>query len=50
MLLINSVIAVRGSLLWDSLPSDVKQSHNLEQFKLKLKNLEDIHCTCAVCR
>ena len=46
---INS-LAFRGSLLWNSLPSNVKQSHNLEEFKLKLKNLGNIHCTCVVCR
>ena len=44
---INS-LAFRGSLLWKSLPSNVKQSHNLEEFKLKLKNLQKIHCTCVV--
>ena len=46
---INS-LAFRGSLLWNSLPSKVKQNHNLEEFKLKLKNLGNIHCTCVVCR
>ena len=39
-----------GRLLWNSLPSNVKQSHNLEEFKLKLRNLWNIHCTCVVCR
>ena len=34
---INS-LALRGRLLWNSLPSYVKQSHNLEEFKLKLRN------------
>ena len=46
---INS-LAFRGSLLWNSLPSNVKQSHNLEELKLKLKNLGNIHCTYVVCR
>ena len=46
---INS-LAFRGSLLWISLPSNIKQSHNSEEFKLKLWNLGNIHCTCAVCR
>ena len=32
-------LAFRGNLLWNSLPSNVKQRHNLEPFKLKLKNL-----------
>ena len=43
-------LAFRGGLLWDSLPSNVKQSHNLGEFKLKLRNLGNIHCTCVVCR
>ena len=46
---INS-LALHGSLLWNSLPSNVKQSHNLEEFKLKLKNLGNIHRICVVCR
>ena len=33
----------RGGLLWNSLPSNVKQSHNLEELKLKLKKLGNIH-------
>ena len=43
-------LAFRGSLLWNTLPSNVKRSHNLEEFKLKLSNLGNIHCTCVVCR
>ena len=46
---INS-LAFRESLLWNSLPGNVKQSHNLEEFKLKLRNLGNINCTCVVCR
>ena len=46
---INS-LAFRGSLLWNSLPSNVKQSRNLEEFKLRLKNLGSTHCACVVCR
>ena len=46
---INS-LTFRGSLLWNSFPCNVKQSHNLEEFKLKLKNLGNIHCTCVACR
>ena len=37
---INS-LTFRESLLWNSLSSNVKQSHNLEEFKLKLKK-----CCC----
>ena len=52
---INSLV-IRGSLLWNGLPSSVK---HLEEFQLKLrnlgiyfyiKNLGNIHCTCVVCR
>ena len=39
---INS-LAFQGRLLWNSLPSNVKQSQNLEEFKLKLRNLGNIH-------
>ena len=46
---INS-LAFRGNLVWNSLLSNVKRSHNLEEFKLKLRNLGNIHCTCAACR
>ena len=42
-------LAFRGGLLWNSLPSNVKQSQNLEELKLKLKNLGNIHCICVVC-
>ena len=45
---INS-LAFRGSLLSNSLPSNTKQSHNLEEFKLKWRNLGSIHCLCVVC-
>ena len=37
---INS-LALHWRLLWNSLPSNAKQSHNLEELKLKLTNLED---------
>ena len=46
---INS-LASRGSLLRNSLPNNVKQSHNLEEFKLKLRDLGNIHSTCVVRR
>ena len=45
-----NTLAFRGSLPYNSLPSKVKQSHNLEELKLKLRNLGNIHCTCVVCR
>ena len=46
---INSV-RFRGSLLWNNLPVSVKSCQSLNEFKLELKNLGSIHCTCLVCR
>ena len=40
----------RGSILWNNLPSSIKNSQTMNEFKLKLKNLGNIHCTCGVCR
>ena len=31
------------------IPGDVKQSNNLEEFKLKLKTFQKIHCICPMC-
>ena len=38
----------RERLLCNSLPNNAKQNHTLEEFKLKLKNLGNIHRTCVV--
>ena len=43
-------LAFRGSLLWNNLPHQVKESQTLEEFKNRIKNLRSIHCTCTVCR
>ena len=39
----------RGSILWNNLPSSIKNSQTIKEFKVKLKNLGNIHCTCGVC-
>ena len=39
----------RGSILWNNLPSSIKNSLTINKFKAKLKNLRNIHCTCGVC-
>ena len=46
---INS-LQFRGSLLWNNLPVFVKICQSLNVFKLELKNMGNIHCTCLVCR
>ena len=43
-------LAFRGSLLWNNLPPQVKESQTLEEFKNRIKNLRSIRCTCTVCR
>ena len=43
-------LAFQGSLLWNNLPSQVKESQTLDEFKNKIKNLRSIHCTCTLCR
>ena len=43
-------LAFRGSLLWNNLPPQVKESLTLEEFENRIKNLISIHCTCTVCR
>ena len=42
--------AFRGSLLWNNLPPQVKESQTLEEFKNRIKNLRSIRCTCTVCQ
>ena len=46
---INSLI-FRGSLLWNNLPLNLKICQTIDEFKLELKRLGRIHCTCTVCR
>ena len=46
---INS-LQFRGSLSWNDLAVSLKSCQSLNEFKLELKNLGKIHCTCLVCR
>ena len=43
-----NILACRRSLLWNNFQSDIKQSNNLEEFKLKLSNLRNILYMCCV--
>ena len=40
----------RGSILWNNLSSSIENSQTINEFKAKLKNLGNIHCTCGVSR
>ena len=44
---INSLI-FGGSLLWNNLPLKLKSCQTINEFKLELKRLGRIHCTCTV--
>ena len=44
-----SSLQFRWSLLWSNLPTSLKNCPLKNEFKLELKNLVNIHCTCLVC-
>ena len=42
-------LAFRGSLLWNSLPPDLKSVDSFKSFKAKIKNWSGVNCTCKIC-
>ena len=42
-------LKVYGSNVWNSLPSHIKTSENLIQFKSLMKNWNGNSCSCTVC-
>ena len=46
---LNSMI-FRASLLWNSLPNDLKCCPTLNEFKSKIKSWDGRQCTCMNCR
>ena len=40
----------RGSLIWNNLPSYIKSSRSVCEFKNNIKNFRDIDCGCLICR
>ena len=40
----------RGTLLWNSLPADVKEIGDINEFKNKIKALGILRCSCTGCR
>ena len=38
----------RGALLWNILPHNDKESHSLKDFKEKIKEIENLTCSCDV--
>ena len=46
---INSV-HFRSCLLWNGFPQTVKHSESILELKRKLKELENVDCSCILCR
>ena len=40
----------RGPITWDLLPSDIKESSGLDEFKRKIKLWKPRGCTCRMCK
>ena len=40
----------RGSLIWNNLPSYIKPSRSVCEFKNNINNSKDTDCGCLVCR
>ena len=45
---INSLL-LQGSLLWNNLPREIKESLLTEEFLKRLKELGALPCSCIVC-
>ena len=43
-------IRYRGPLIWESLPSDLKDARTLQIFKAKIRQMRKIDCTCRLCK
>ena len=39
----------RESLIWNNLPSHIKFSRSVYEFKNNIKNFSDIDCSCLIC-
>ena len=46
----NNSLIFNGSLLWKNLSLNLKSWQTIDEFKLELRRLGRIHCTCTVCR
>ena len=43
-------IHFRACLLWNKLPTALKESQSLSEFKYKIKTIGKIDCSCKICR
>ena len=45
-----NAVHFHGSLIWNNLPTVVKSSDSVLEFKNKIKNIGDIDCGYLICR
>ena len=45
-----NAVQFRDSLVWNNLPTEVKSSNSVFDFKTKVKNPGNIDCGCFICR
>ena len=43
-------ISFRGPQIWSNVPTEIKSSKSLSEFKLKIKSWKPIGCTCRLCK
>ena len=43
-------IRFRGPIIWEMLPTDIKESNNLQEFKTKVKKWKPDDCMCRLCK
>ena len=45
----NDSIVVRGSILWNYLPNEIKSQTSVCSFKKRIKNCSGVGCNCKIC-
>ena len=46
----NRSLSFRGTILWNSLPNDIKIATSVYSFKFQIKNWIGQHCHCGICK
>ena len=39
-----------GSIIWDSLPTEIREDHSISSFVTKIKQWKPIACPCTICK
>ena len=46
----SETLSFRGPQLWTQIPSDIKHSSTLGEFKTKIKSWKPVECKCRICK